>query len=275
VSRASLSTPCRRLTFAVALLAGATAVNAGAEEARLSARPGTVVRWSAPETTECRAEGRAFRPHGETCYFPVDLERTGVLAIERERAGATERAVVAIGDYPYTVQRVTLPTDQHVDLSAEDLARSERERERIDALWAARDTERRFELPIAAPLERLASQGSFGKRRIFNGQPRSPHSGEDYRATAGTPVLAAASGAVALAEEHFFGGKSVFLDHGDGLFTMYLHLSEILVEPGRQVRAGERIGLVGSTGRASGPHLHFGVRWRGARVDPAVLLAAD
>jgi murein DD-endopeptidase MepM/ murein hydrolase activator NlpD len=253
------------------LLAGAGAGGARAEEVRLSARPGTVVRWSAPETAECRADGRTFKPHGETCYFPVDLERTGEVAIERVRAGTTERAVVAIGDYPYTVQHVKLPTDKHVDLSPEDLARSELERERIEAVWK-RDAERRFELPIAAPLQRLIPQSSFGKRRIFNGQPRSPHTGEDYRAVAGTPVLAAAPGTVALAEEHFFGGRSVFLDHGDGLFTMYLHLSEILVEPGQQVRAGERIGLVGATGRASGPHLHFGVRWRGARIDPAVLL---
>jgi murein DD-endopeptidase MepM/ murein hydrolase activator NlpD len=249
-------------------------MSTGAEEARFSARPGTVVRWSAAATTECRADDRVFGPHGETCYFPVDLERTASLTIERVRAGTTERAVVAIADYPYTVQHVTLPTDRHVELSPEDLRRSERERERIDALWT-RHTPRRFELPIAAPLQRLSSQGSFGKRRIFNGQPRSPHTGEDYRATAGTPVLASAPGVVALAEEHFFGGKSVFVDHGDGLFTMYLHLSEILVEPDREVRAGERIGLVGSTGRVSGPHLHFGVRWRGARIDPAVLLAAE
>jgi murein DD-endopeptidase MepM/ murein hydrolase activator NlpD len=260
--------------LALALVAGAAVSSAGAEDVRLSAQPGTVVRWSAPSTEECRADGSGWRPHGETCYFPVDLERTGEMAIERVRAGTIERAVVTISAYPYTVQRVTLPTDQHVDLSAADLARSERERERIDALWT-RDTERRFELPITGPLQRLSSQGSFGKRRIFNGQPRSPHTGEDYRAAAGTPVLAAAPGTVALAEEHFFGGRSVFLDHGDGLFSMYLHLSEILVEPGREVRAGERIGSVGATGRASGPHLHFGVRWHGARIDPAVLLAGE
>jgi murein DD-endopeptidase MepM/ murein hydrolase activator NlpD len=269
----------RSLAFAVSLAVVAGSAIAAAAPSptapvRLSARPGAVVRWTAPSTEECRADGRAFQPHGETCYFPVDLERTGEMTIERLRAGTVESAVVAIGAYPYTVQRVTLPDDRHVDLSPQDLARTERERERIDAVWT-RDTPRRFELPIAAPLERLSSQGSFGKRRIFNGQPRSPHTGEDYRAAAGTPVLAAAPGVVALAEEHFFGGQSVFIDHGDGLFSMYLHLSAILVEPDQQVRAGQRIGLVGSTGRASGPHLHFGVRWRGARVDPAVLLEVE
>jgi murein DD-endopeptidase MepM/ murein hydrolase activator NlpD len=259
------------------VLAGAAAFAAAGDPpapVRMSARPGTVVRWSAAATTECRAEGRVYPPHGETCYFGVDLERTGEIAIERLRAGVVDRATIDIGAYPYTVQNVKLPTGEHVDLSPENVARSERERARIDALWT-RDTARRFELPISAPLARLQSQGSFGKKRIFNGQPRSPHSGEDYRATTGTPVLAAAPGTVALAEEHFFGGNSVFIDHGDGLFTMYLHLSEILVKPGQEVRAGDRVGSVGATGRASGPHLHFGVRWRGARVDPAVLLAAE
>jgi murein DD-endopeptidase MepM/ murein hydrolase activator NlpD len=241
---------------------------------RLSARPGIVVRWTAPGTTECRIDRRSYPPHGETCYFGVDLERTGEIPIERQRGATVDRAVIAVGAYPYSVQNVTLPTQKHVDLAPADLARSERERKRIDALWL-REGPPRFELPIAAPLARLQSQGSFGKKRVFNGQPRSPHSGEDYRATTGTPVSAAAPGTVALAEEHFFGGNSVFIDHGDGLFTMYLHLSEIAVEPGQEVKAGDRVGLVGATGRASGPHLHFGVRWRGARIDPAVLLDVE
>jgi murein DD-endopeptidase MepM/ murein hydrolase activator NlpD len=265
-----------------ALIAVAATATMGAAPAadpaaptRLTARPGSVVRWTAPQTTECRIDGRSYAPHGETCYFGVDLERSGEVRIERQRAGTVDRAVIAIGAYPYSVQNVTLPTDQHVELASDDLARSERERARIDALWSSADTPCRFELPIAAPLARLQSQSSFGKKRVFNGKPRSPHSGEDYRASTGTPVLAAAPGKVALAEEHFFGGNSVFIDHGDGLFTMYLHLSQIAVKSGQEVRAGERIGLVGATGRASGPHLHFGVRWHGARIDPAVLLDAE
>jgi murein DD-endopeptidase MepM/ murein hydrolase activator NlpD len=255
-------------SIALLLFAGAPA-----KETRFSARPGTVVRWSAPDTTECTIDGHTYAPHGQTCYFGVDLERTGEVKIERRRQGEVERAVIAIGAYPYTVQRVTLPSNEHVDLSAENAARAERERARIDAVFA-RDTPSRFELPIAPPLAHLQSQGSFGKKRIFNGQPRSPHTGEDYRAATGTPVMAAAPGVVVLAEEHFFGGNSVFIDHGDGLFTIYLHLSKILVKPDQEVRAGERIGLSGATGRVSGPHLHFGVRWRGARIDPAVLLAS-
>ncbi|HVS16088.1 MAG TPA: M23 family metallopeptidase, partial [Thermoanaerobaculia bacterium] len=90
----------------------------------------------------------------------------------------------------------------------------------------------------------------------------------------GTPVLAAGDGVVALADELFFSGNSIFLDHGDGLVTMYFHLHEVFVAPGESVTRGAVIGTVGSTGRSTGPHLHFGARWRGARVDPALLLGA-
>ena len=109
-------------------------------------------------------------------------------------------------------------------------------------------------------------------RRIINGVSRGSHSGADFGAPSGMPVLAVADGEVALVGEHFFGGRSVFLDHGDGLITMYMHMSEVDVTAGEHVTAGQRIGAVGATGRAQGPHLHFGVRWHGARVDPMSLL---
>jgi murein DD-endopeptidase MepM/ murein hydrolase activator NlpD len=158
-----------------------------------------------------------------------------------------------------------------VDLSAKDLARVERENREIAALWGRRGA-RRFSLPLAPPLEPLPAGGRFGSRRVINGQPRSPHGGADYTIAAGTPVRAAADGTVALVGDHFFGGRSVFVDHGDGLLTMYFHLSRVDVQAGQELRRGETLGAVGATGRATGPHLHFGVRWRGARVDPAQLL---
>ena len=127
-------------------------------------------------------------------------------------------------------------------------------------------------MPLVEPLDDLGEGGSFGSRRYFNDQPRSPHSGADYSALEGTPVYSAAPGRVVLADDLFFSGKSVFVDHGDGLISMYFHLSELMVDEGRQVDARERIGRVGMTGRTTGPHLHFGLRWKGARVDPALLL---
>jgi murein DD-endopeptidase MepM/ murein hydrolase activator NlpD len=113
---------------------------------------------------------------------------------------------------------------------------------------------------------------SYGSRRDpFNGR-RDFHPGLDISAERGQPVLAAADGTVAMVADQFFGGNAVFLDHGDGLVTMYMHLSRVDVGEGQEVHRGQQVGAVGSTGRATGPHLHFGVRWRGARVDPALLL---
>lgn len=238
------------------------------------AQPGSVVRWAAPGTEECRLEARTWRPHGDTCYFPVDLERSGEMTIARRRAGDLETASVTIGDYPYRVQHIRLRDTSRVHLSPEDLARAREERLRIDALWQ-REGPARFSLPLGSPLDEMLAQGSFGAKRVYNGEPRSPHGGEDYRAEAGTPVKAVAAGTVALAEEHFFGGRSVFIDHGGGLVSVYLHLDHMKVAADQEVAPGEVIGTVGSTGRATGPHLHFGVRWHGARIDPAFLLPAE
>ena len=126
-------------------------------------------------------------------------------------------------------------------------------------------------LPIAG--SRAQGSGSFGKRRIFNNQPRSPHSGEDFSAPTGTPVLATARGRVALAKDLFFLGKTVILDHGFGVYSFYGHLSSLGVEPGTNVQSGTAIGKVGATGRVTGPHLHWGVRLGNARVNPMELLA--
>ncbi|HTU01222.1 MAG TPA: M23 family metallopeptidase, partial [Candidatus Sulfotelmatobacter sp.] len=115
----------------------------------------------------------------------------------------------------------------------------------------------------------------FGARRIINGESRAPHTGVDFPAAAGTPVLAANAGRVALVADMFFSGRTVVLDHGDGLFTMYFHLQDTVVQPGREVKRGEALGHVGSTGRASGPHLHWGARLTGARIDPNALLKID
>lgn len=237
------------------------------------------MRWSGPGTTACglAGEGRSERwsPVGETCWYPVDLLRPeGEIEVFRVRRGGLETARLRVTDYPYEVQHIELEDDSRVHLSEEALARVRRESAEIRELWDLRSP-RRFELPLAPPLQPLPDGGRFGSRRVFNGEPRSPHTGADFAAAAGEPVLAAARGVVALADEHFFAGKSVFLDHGDGLVTMYFHLSEIAVEEGEHVERGRTIGRVGSSGRSSGPHLHFGVRWRGERVDPALLLSPE
>jgi murein DD-endopeptidase MepM/ murein hydrolase activator NlpD len=123
-----------------------------------------------------------------------------------------------------------------------------------------------------APIPGAKDGRNFGHRRVFNGQPRSPHSGADLRAAKGTPVYAANRGRVVLAKNLFYSGNTVFIDHGLGLYTTYLHFSEIKVEPGEIVERGQLIGLAGATGRVTGPHLHWGVRIVDARVDPFSLL---
>ncbi|MGE5841831.1 MAG: M23 family metallopeptidase, partial [Deltaproteobacteria bacterium] len=110
--------------------------------------------------------------------------------------------------------------------------------------------------------------GVFGQESVINGMPRSPHSGVDLKAERGTPVAAINSGTVVLTGEHFFNGLFAVVDHGGAVQSMYFHLDKILVQQGDRIDKGRTVGLVGATGRATGPHLHFGIRINGARVDP-------
>lgn len=135
-----------------------------------------------------------------------------------------------------------------------------------------RGAESLFRAGAIAPLTGRIS-GVFGSQRVLNGKPRSPHSGQDVAAATGTPVQALTDGVVVLAHpDLFFAGKMVVLDHGLGLQSVYAHLSQIDVQQGQTVRKGEVIGQVGSSGRATGPHLHWGVNWGDVRLDPATVL---
>jgi len=257
-------------TLAVAVALGTAAPGPGAEP-RAPVRPGTVVRWPGEGIEWCELGARRSEPLGGACYCPVDLLRkAGPLALARGRGGKRETAALRVGKFDYPIQKLTLPRHM-VELSPEDLERVNRENREMARLWT-REGPRRFSLPLEAPLDPLPAGGRFGHRRVINGSPRSPHGGADYSVAEGTPVRAAADGTVAMVADQFFGGHAVFVDHGDGLLTMYMHMSRVDVAEGASVRRGERVGAVGSTGRATGPHLHFGVRWRGARVNPALLL---
>ncbi len=263
---------CRFLTGFL-LVAGAVSEGVAAGEApRLASRPGGVVRWPGDGISACGRGDSTWKPRQGACWFPIDLlQRQGALPVFRLRGGKRETAVVDVTGYPYDVQYITLKDDSKVSLSAEDLTRVRSDQSRVGRLWSGRAGEVAY-LPLAPPLEELSEGGRFGARRFFNDQPRSPHSGADFAATAGTAVLSAGAGRVVLADDLFFSGKSVFIDHGDRMISMYFHLSEITVEEGQAVARAQRIGSVGATGRATGPHLHFGVRWHGARVDPALVL---
>jgi murein DD-endopeptidase MepM/ murein hydrolase activator NlpD len=179
---------------------------------------------------------------------------------------------------PVTVKAQKFPTtelkveDRYVELSPEDAARAAREAEETDAIYATLTPDCYWSEPFIAPIHGAKDGKNFGHRRVFNGQPRAPHSGADLRADVGTPVYAANRGRVVLAKNLFYSGNAVIVDHGLGLYTMYLHLSKIDVAPGAIVERGQRLGLAGATGRVTGPHLHWGVRIVDARVDPFSLL---
>jgi len=206
----------------------------------------------------------------------IDLEARGRRLLRLE--GKDPQGQVHVRKWPiqvrsrrFAVQRLALP--QHmVELDPETATRVSEEAGRLKALWKAVTPERLWRGAFLSPVISGAKPEGFGLRRIINNQPRSPHSGADYKAAPGSVVRAPNAARVALAEEQFFAGNALVLDHGLGLYTIYFHLQDSLVKPGDLVQKGQEVGRVGATGRASGPHLHFGVRLNGARIDPAALL---
>lgn len=162
----------------------------------------------------------------------------------------------------------------YVSLSEENLARVGEERKIIDAAlnnWQDADLDGvDLKKPVDGP-----HSSSFGSRRFFNGEARSPHSGMDIAANSGVPILAPRAGVVTATGDYYFNGNTVIVEHGQGLVTMYCHLSEIGVEEGQVVKLDEQLGLVGATGRVTGAHLHFGTYLNGNAVDPALLLQAN
>ena len=203
--------------------------------------------------------------------IPLDAE-PGDASLDVEQPGADPRAVAfKIVPKQYRTQSLTVAPGQ-VNLSAEDEARVKRESEKVRAALDAFSADAPSTLRLAQPVPGRRS-GSFGLRRVFNGESRKPHSGMDIAAPTGTPIKAPLSGRVVDVGNYFFNGNNVMIDHGQGLVTMYCHLSKIRVEPGQMLKTGEVLGEVGATGRVTGPHLHWGVSLNGTMVDPALFLA--
>jgi len=181
------------------------------------------------------------------------------------------RVAFDVVEHAYREQRLTVQKKGHVTPDPLQLERIGKERKIIDAALGNFRIIETDDVTLAAPVEGRRS-GSFGLRRFFNDQPRSPHKGMDIAAAAGTPIAAPRTGIVTATGDYFFHGNTVIVDHGQGYVTMYCHLSEIAVTEGQALAVGEIIGAVGATGRVTGPHLHFGTYLNGTAVDPELLL---
>ncbi|MBF8779900.1 peptidoglycan DD-metalloendopeptidase family protein [Pseudomonas fulva] len=178
-----------------------------------------------------------------------------------------------VGSKQYPEQRITLKNKRQVNPNPDDLRRIERELAEQTRAYRSFSPALPSNLILDKPVDgRLSSR--FGVRRFFNGEERNPHAGLDFAVPAGTPIKTPANGQVILVGDYFFNGKTVFVDHGQGFISMFCHMSRIDVQPGQALRRGEVVGRVGSTGRATGPHMHWNVSLNDARVDPAIFIGA-
>lgn len=247
-------------------------------ELRPSAVPGGVVTLTvAPATAprpDVRFAGRPVllqqEPGGWQAVVGLPLDTPpGEQSVEI--GPEARRLAFQVSAKAYPEQRLTVKNPKMVSPDPDDLDRIAAERERqLQVRSQFRDVpvaRTDLDLPTAG---RLSSR--FGLRRVFNGEPRAPHTGLDVAAPMGAPIRAPADGVVSLVDDLYFNGKTVFVDHGQGFVSMVCHLSEAKVEVGRKVRRGELLGLVGNTGRATGPHLHWSVYLNGAAVDPALFI---
>ncbi|HEU4684673.1 MAG TPA: M23 family metallopeptidase [Nitrospira sp.] len=220
-------------------------------------------------------EYRSGEPAGYLGLLGIDMQDApGMheLAIDVRNGDQKKRLSynVLVTKEKFGIEHLKLPKDK-VDLDDKTLARWKAEQEQVRQALAENSALRLWRSDFVEPVSGKRS-GIFGSVRIMNGQPRNPHNGEDIGAPLGTEVTATNDGIVRLTVDHFFSGKGVFVDHGLGFYSMYFHLSDVLVNDGDLVQAGQVIGRVGATGRATGPHLHWGVKLNGARVNPYALL---
>ncbi len=221
--------------------------------------------WGDQPLAVVRDNGRWFALLG----IPLDT-LPGELEITVANGAARTQHSIAIGLKNYPEQRLTIKDKRKVEPNPDDIARIEREQKITEAVkrrFSNATPQTDFMLPSLGPLS-----SRFGLRRIFNGLPRNPHAGLDVAVGTGAPIKAPADGVVANTGEYFFNGNTVFVDHGQGLISAYMHLSRIDVRPGQIVKKGEMLGAVGATGRVTGPHLHWAVLLNNTPVDPELFL---
>jgi murein DD-endopeptidase MepM/ murein hydrolase activator NlpD len=211
-------------------------------------------------------------PYG-TVVFGIGRDATGPLRVDVRRSdGSTETATIAIAPRDWPIERIDGVPPDTVNPPPEIAARIESEQALVSAARVRDDDRADFAQPFIWPVQGRVS-GRFGNQRIYNGTPKPSHSGMDIAAAQGTPVLAPAAGIITFANpDLYLTGGTVLLDHGHGVSSNFLHLSRIDVKVGDRVAQGQVIGAVGATGRATGPHLHWGMNWFEVRIDPLLVL---
>lgn len=236
--------------------------------------PIALSRAAEPSAVDAREQEGTPETWSGWSLVPLD-QSPGVQGVEVSGTTARGRSVAA--SLAVTIEAKEFPEERldvaprYVEPPPELRQRLQRERDELAAIYRGREPGPTLDRPFVRPVPG-GPTSIFGMRRLYNGEPRSPHPGLDLRAASGTAVAAAGDGRVVLAEELYYSGNTVILDHGGGLFTLYAHLSEIFVKVGDRTRAGQRIGLSGATGRVTGPHLHWGAKIGNRPFDPTALL---
>lgn len=246
-----------------------------------AAVPGGIVKMTLGPASQAKPEVRyqdkqvlVTRQEGQwqaLVGVPLSAE-PGAQRIYVTRSDKTHSVLFEIEDKSYPTQYITLQNDKQVSPDKQSLERIQRETQlirKVLAEFSEKDPSLNFIWPVDGEVS-----GMFGRRRVFNGEPRKPHSGIDIAARAGTLIVAPADGVVSNTGNYFFNGNSVFIDHGQGVITMYCHLQDIEVQEDQRVTQGERIGTVGATGRVTGPHLHLGISFNDAMVEPLLVFPA-
>ena len=217
-----------------------------------------------------RFEGEQYAVIG----IPLDAE-PGAQQFELvSRNGEESLLQFEVVDKQYRERHLTITNERQVNPNAEDMERIGRESVEMRQAFSTWTESLAPDFAMSLPVDGVRSS-SFGSRSFFNGQPRNPHSGMDIAAPEGTPILAPAPGVILTTGNYFFNGNTIIMDHGHGLISLYCHMNTIDVEPGAVIAAGEQIGEVGSTGRVTGPHLHWSVNLNNVRVDPALFLGEN
>lgn len=273
--------PIKRLIILFCLAALALPAHAEGFITRLLNKPvpGGVAVVALPEQTDAPRVQYLDQPllvireDGERWIAIAGIPLTAKPGKEYVELDGGQRIAFNVTSRDYPEQHIKLRNQQHVTPDPEHLKRIKRELDEQISAYKTFSTRQPSNLMFDRPVNgRLSS--AFGLRRFFNGEERNPHSGLDFAAPAGTSIKAPATGQVILTGDYFFNGNTVFVDHGQGLISMFCHLSAIDVKEGDEVARGEHVGKVGATGRATGPHLHWNVSLNNTRVDPAIFIGA-